>query len=185
MNRPPFRTRVEGHSVTVFVTGALLAFGVYAFFQNSDIWPMTAILGLMMHRVMQAHEAVIAYARWQAEWESLAPDRGGTGRRARRWPLVLTLGLFLTGFIMLQGDSDALAHAAFVAGPVALVLTLLAAAIAVPVLLGRWLWKRRRRARAGAFVVTVIARPSMQTPTLADAYKTLPPYCHALLRGQG
>ena len=32
--------------------------------------------------------------------------------------------------------------------------------------------------------VSVIARPILPVPTLADAYRALPPYCQALLRGR-
>jgi hypothetical protein len=44
--------------------------------------------------------------------------------------------------------------------------------------------RRRSRRRAGSKVVTVVAKRILPVPTIADAYRALPPYCHALMKGQ-
>ena len=177
MNRLSFQTRVAGHPISVLVAGSLAALSLCVFVTNAEAWPMLVISGMMMHKVMEAHNAVVAYKDWQAAWDAMAPNEGQRPG-SRRWLAVLVLGLF-AACMAVALDSDAMRHAVSVAGPIAFVLGL----IVLPVLGVRWLW-RRRRLRHRSFVVTVIARRTMPSPKLADAYAALPAYCHALLGGQ-
>lgn len=178
MNRPPLQTRVSGHPVSVFLVGSLVALSLCVVVSNTDAWPMLLICGLTMNRVMQAHEAVIAYQHWQAEWDAMAPDHTPPRRRSRRGLAVVLFMMFaiFTGYTL---DGAAVRHAA----PAVALFAVLGAVIATLWLCGRWI-RRCRRSRRRSFVVTVIARAVMPAPKLVDAYRTLPPYCHALLRGQ-
>ena len=173
MKRPPTKTLILGHPV--IATPVTLACGVtiFAAFSTSNLFLLFIAVPIAL-TVLKANEQVVAYRAWVREWEAMAgePPR----RRTRGHDLLVVAALGLALLAATQMDSATLHMAEKSIGLLVGSLTIF---IALWTAL-RWVSNRRRH-RTRSFTVTVIAHPVMTIPSLDDAYRALPPHCHALL----
>jgi hypothetical protein len=175
MKRPATKTLVMGHPlVATPMTLACAAFLLAGVMDGSG----TAVVLTMpvLISVLGASQQAAAYRAWVREWEAM---EGTPPRRAYRWPQWLVLAAAVIGVLVFVGsDSDTQHSLATGAGLlVAGLVAFFALCIAIS-----WM-AHRRKVRAGSFAVRIVARRSMATPSLTDAYRALPSYCQALLLG--
>ena len=174
--RPSTKTMVMGHPV--IAVPVMLAGGVtmYAAYEGSNL--LVGFLGLAMVGTAQSARAqVSAYKAWQRDWDAMAPQVPRERKRTSPWTWIGLIIAVISSLAWLGGANlrEIAVDSGLMAGSV-----WLTAAIWVAM---RWVIRRRRRP-AGSSIVTVVARPAMAIPSLEDAYRALPPYCHALLRGR-
>jgi hypothetical protein len=162
----------------VLATPVVLASGVtmVAAYEGSNL--LVGFLGVaMLGAVQSARAQANAYKAWKRDWDSLAPEVPRERKRISAWTWIGLVIAIVVGLEWLGGaDGRVMAWGAGFTLCGIWLAALLWAAI-------RWLWQRQRRP-AGSSVVTVVAKPVMAIPSLEDAYRSLPSYCHALLRGQ-
>jgi len=177
MKRPATKTMVMGHPVIavplMLIGGITLLAGFHAGNLLIVIFAV-AILGT----VSKASEEASAYRAWEREWNGMAPTTPRQRKRVWGRIVVLVASVALFG-LMLSGGASA--------SDAAICIGLLASSVGIIAIVLRLVircLKRRRPGRTRSSVVAVVARPVMAAPNLADAYRALPPYCHALLRGQ-
>lgn len=175
MKRPPANVMIVGHPLIatpmLLASGAMLLAGL----KDGILFIVLTALVLLVG-VGGAYNQASAYRAWALEWSAMAPQEAP--RVVRQPPAWLTI-LVLTGCIFAalwyhgEAPQVALRHVAE--------LGIGIAAIAIP-----WAAIRRlgRRRRGRSSTVTIVARPVMAVPSLTDAYRALPPYCHALLQGR-
>ncbi|MBP2275771.1 MULTISPECIES: hypothetical protein [Sphingomonas] len=177
MKKPAIKTMVMGHPAVAVPLRLIGGITLLAGFHAGNVLIVifaVAILGT----IQKASAEASAYRAWEREWNGLAPATPRQRRRVWGRAIILALGAALFG-VMLSGGasvSDAAICMGLLAGGIGI--------IAMALRLATCCFKRRRPRRTRSFVVAVVARPGMAVPSLADAYRALPPYCHALLRGQ-
>jgi len=173
MKRPPFKTRIIGHpgiaGPVTLASGIATVAGLY----NGSAVPLFIAAPVAM-AVLKANEQVVAWRRWSAEWEAMAPNP--SRKRTRMRDVLVLVAIIAAVITTMQMDSDTRQMAATIIG----LLVGVGAILFVLHKTVRWISARRRH-RAGPFTVTVIGRPVMPVPSLHDAYRALPPYCQALL----
>lgn len=177
MKRPATKTMLIGHPAMavplMLIGGVTLLAGFHAGNLLIVIFAV-AILGT----VSKAGEEASAYRAWQREWNGMAPATPRERKRVWGRIAILVLGAMLFGLMLSGGASvsDAAICIGLLAGGGGIITVALRLVIRC--------FRRRRPRRTRSLVVAVVARPVMAVPNLADAYRALPPYCHALLRGQ-
>lgn len=174
MKRPRFAMYVIGNPVALLLAIALLLFGIYRWTQDSASWPLTAIALACVSLSSNASTRIDAYRDWKREWDGMASSQV----RHKASPLlgmllVIGLGLFLIAHAREPIYAMALAG---------LMLSIIMAGLA-------WLAVRVKSARQRAAARTPKAQPNVMVcvrgpllpvPELRDAYRALPPHCHAL-----
>lgn len=181
MKRPATKTMVMGHPIVAVPLTLASGVTLVAGFQSGSALPV--IIGIaLIAGVQNARAQATAYRAWQAEWEAM-----GDGPARRRVTPGSFLGAAMIAALILLafGSPQLLAHLAGYAlgwmGTQRWLLALLG--VVVLAVLVQFVRCYPRRAKP-AKPVAVIAQAILPAPTLADAYRALPPYCQALLRGQ-
>lgn len=181
MKHPGSRAMILGHPVistpAMLSSGALLLAGFYG---GSGVAVIIAIamIGMVHNATSQARK----YRQRKREWDAMSDEPDASGPGFFRVVLVLVVAC-----AMLVGFSLYAYHAAFAAGYAVVWVHRHPIIWAVPAIavIGKIGLRilRRRGGRPGRMVaVKVVARSLLPTPTIADAYRALPAYCHALLR---
>ncbi|MES1985888.1 MAG: hypothetical protein V4461_13135 [Pseudomonadota bacterium] len=181
MKRPATNRMIVGHPIIAMPLMLASAVTLIAGFQTDNLFPVFIAIA-MIWAVQTARAQASAYRAWKAEWDAMGDDpspRTATAGRMIGITAIATLTLiaFEQPAMLAYGAGFAIGWLKTQHGLVA-VLGLLALA-----LLARFIRRRPRRLKADK-PVAVIAKAVLPVPSVADAYRALPPYCHALLRGQ-
>jgi hypothetical protein len=181
MKRPATKIMVMGHPIVAvpmtLANGVILVAG----FRTGNVVPVVIAIALIAG-VQNARVQASAYRAWQAEWEAMGD---GPTRRSVTPGGVLGVAVIATLMLVAFSRPQLLAYmAGYAVGWIGTQPWLLAllGLLALAVLV-QFVRHFRRRAKPTKPVI-VIAQAILPVPTLADAYRALPPYCHALLRGQ-
>ncbi len=181
MKRPATKTMVMGHPIVAVPMTLASGVTLVAGFQTGS--PLPVIIAIALIAGLQKVRAqASAYRAWQAEWEAM-----GDGPARRRVTPGTFLGAAMIAALILLafGSPQLLGYMVGFAfgwmGKQPWLLTLLGLlALGVLVQFVRYYPRRPKPGKP----VTVIAQAVLPVPTLAAAYRALPPYCHALLGGQ-
>ena len=178
MKEPASKTMFFGHPVIAVPMMLAGAATVAAALYGSNL--VVGIIGIaVLGAAQKAYGEAKAYKAWKLEWDGMAPG-GHAPVRKRGWRFwapvvfgVIWFGLACAGG---QNPSEAMVGTAGLTGLFAVALVVATAAFRFA--------RRGRRTSAKSTVVAVVARPVMATPSLTDAYRALPPYCHALMESR-
>lgn len=181
MNKPPAKVMLLGHpivAVPVTLAGGIgLAAGLYG-----GSVPMAFLGGAVALSAMRASERAAKYRAWRVEWHAMSGEApsGVSGRRVVGALLVAALMILVVARPDLIAVGAGYAAGWLWAHPIVLAPPALILAIVVFQFVR--FFPRRQRRRSD--VVRIVATPVLKSPTLEDAYRALPDYCHALLRGR-
>lgn len=175
MKEPATRTMFFGHPVIALPMMLAGAATLAAAFYGSNL--LVGAIGVaVLGAAQKAYGEAKAYKAWKLEWDGMAPGSRAPARKLgwRFWATVV-FGVIWFGLACAGGQnpSDALVGTAGLTGLFAVALVVVTAAFRFA--------RRGRRPAAKSAVVAVVARPVMPTPSLTDAYRALPPYCHTLM----
>lgn len=178
MKKPATKTMVIGHPLIAvpmtLTSGVVLIAGL----QTGNLFPVLFAIPILAG-VQTARAQASAYRAWKAEWDAM--DDGPARRTVTLGSflgVVVLATLMLVAFGMPRGLAYMAGYALGWMETHPWLLALLALGM-----LAQFVRHNPRRAKPTK-PVTVIAQAILPVPTLADAYRALPPYCHALLRGQ-
>lgn len=181
MKRPATKTMVMGHPIVAVPMTLASGVTLVAGLQSGSPLPVFIAIALIAG-VQKARAQASAYRAWQAEWDAMSD---GPARRRVTPGSYLGAAMIAALVLLAFGSPQLLAYLVGFAfgwmGTQPWLLALLGLlALGVLVQFIRCYPRRARPAKP----VTVIAEAILPVPTLADAYRALPPYCQALLRGQ-
>jgi hypothetical protein len=179
MKEPNHITLTLGHPLLAG-PGSIVAMGCFiAALQDASWWPAAIIAFLIVAPVARLAEQRQAYLRWKREWDAMAGPQAprqatpasGTAKRIVGIALLILVGIFFAA------NARDLVYAG------ALVYLVMAVAIAA---LAAKMFGRRKPplAKANQPVTMCVRHPLLAVPRVADAYRALPPHCHALFAAQ-
>lgn len=181
MNRPSTKTMILGHpiiAVPVTLAGGVALFaGLYG---GSVL--MALLGGAVGSMALRASEQASKYRAWRAEWAAMGGETQ-PGVRGRRIVGVLLVAAIIV-LVVARPDLIAIGAGYAVGWLRAHPVVLVPPALILAIVLFQFVRFFPRRQRRRADVVKVVAKPVLKCPTIEEAYRTLPDYCHALLRGQ-
>jgi hypothetical protein len=167
-------TLILGHpvvSVPLFLGGAAILFACWQL--GSDGFGPAVVVLICLARVAHCTQQVSEYRAWKRAWDGMAePGRTLVRIRPRRLA-ELGIGLLLAVYASLKLDSGELELSPAIAAIPLALFALWAAA--------RWLCRRVPRGRRSDCVSVAVGASLMRVPTLAQAYRALPPHCQRVL----
>ena len=179
MNKPPAKVMLLGHPIVAVPMTLAGGGGLFAGIYGGSLF-VALLGGAVTLTTLRASEQAAKYRAWRVEWDAMGGDRPSRASGGRIFGAVLMAAIILVVVarpgLLAYGAGYALGWLR--AHPVALMVPVLILAI----LLARSVRFFPRRQRRTA-VVKVIAAPVLKSPSLEDAYRALPSYCLALLRG--
>lgn len=181
MKRPSTKTLVVGHPVIAVPLTLTSGVCLLAGFQTGN--SSAVLIGIaLIAAVHNASQQASAYRAWQIEWDAMGdgPERRSV-TPAGIFGVAAVAALALLGYAHLPSVAYWAGYSlGWVFGHRWLLAALGIVAIAILVQFMRHGLRRAKPAKP----VKVVAKRILSVPTIADAYRALPPYCHALLGGQ-
>lgn len=173
MTPPSLKTRALGSALVVLPMAGITLWSVWQLFLNHEVWPMTALIAVLMGGVMRANEQVARYKAWKHAWDGMAPAPTSRTRRPKTG-LAIALVLLVAGYLGLTFDQPGhtmalgwMAAIVILAGIVATIRAIRARPARTPI--------------ATPLVAIVIRQPLLSVPDLTAAYKALPTHCWQVL----
>jgi len=180
MKRPSSRTMLLGSPILAAPVTLLAISTLYVSWLGGSEGTSLGPCGFaILAATARAAREAAAYRQWQAEWDAM-----GDGPRVRKVTLGRFLGAVAIAVLLLigYGQPSLLAYGlGYVLGWASHQPWLLAGlGVVVLAVVARVIRRWPHRPRA-VKPVTVVARPILPVPSIADAYARLPDYCQRLL----